>query len=179
MLSIESAQCSENERTRNAPEAGAARLDGGDNLVDIVADDAEAHVLGVLLDDCGVLPPVSAAAAREVAEQRRGRTATERRLGGCRHHVGLVEDDELEAESGLEEVSVIPSLERQTTHRAHPADPCMRVLAKFLICSRTTSMPRSSEALSCGRCLSVRYCFEVKTGRRTSRQLLRMMDGSP
>ena len=37
---------------KDAPEAGAARLDGRDDFVDVVADDAEAHVLRVLLDDC-------------------------------------------------------------------------------------------------------------------------------
>lgn len=36
-------------------------------------------------------------------------------------------------------------------HReTNPPCPCILVLAKFLICSRTTSMPRSSDALSCG-----------------------------
>lgn len=34
------------------PEASATRLNGGDDLVDVVADDAEADVLGILLDDC-------------------------------------------------------------------------------------------------------------------------------
>lgn len=37
---------------KDAPEAGAARLDGRDDFVDVVADDAEAHILRVLLDDC-------------------------------------------------------------------------------------------------------------------------------
>lgn len=36
----------------NLPEARAATLDGGDDAVDVVADDAEADILGVLFDDC-------------------------------------------------------------------------------------------------------------------------------
>ena len=40
------------ELERVEAEARAARLDGGNDLVDVVADDAEAHVARVLLDDC-------------------------------------------------------------------------------------------------------------------------------
>jgi hypothetical protein len=41
------------ERARgSSPESSTTRLDGGDDLVDVVADDAEANVLGELLDDC-------------------------------------------------------------------------------------------------------------------------------
>ena len=59
---------------RREPEARTATLDGGDDLVDVVADDAEADVLRILLDD-----------------------APERGLRGGGHHVGFVEDDELVA----------------------------------------------------------------------------------
>ena len=62
------------DRERREPEAGAPTLDGGHDLVHVVADDAEPHVLRVLLDD-----------------------ATERCLCRGRHHVRLVEDDELVA----------------------------------------------------------------------------------
>ena len=70
---------------RREAKARAAALDGGDDLVDVVADDAEADVLRVLLDD-----------------------AAERGLCRRRHHVGLIEDDELvalgEQRAGLGEV---------------------------------------------------------------------------
>lgn len=39
-------------RERWKSEAGAAGLDGWDDLADIVADEAEASVPGVLLDNC-------------------------------------------------------------------------------------------------------------------------------
>ena len=55
------------------PEARAATLDGRDDFVDVVADNAEAHVACVLLHD-----------------------AAQCRLGGLCHRIGLVEDDELE-----------------------------------------------------------------------------------
>lgn len=38
---------------RRKPEARAARLHCRNDLAQVVADDAEAHVVGVLLDDCG------------------------------------------------------------------------------------------------------------------------------
>lgn len=82
---------------KDAPEAGAARLDGRDDFVDVVADDAEAHVLRVLLDDCED-EWMELARRGEEGGREQGRTAAESGLGGGRHHVGLVEDDELEAE---------------------------------------------------------------------------------
>ena len=62
------------DRQRGEPEARTTALDSGNALVDVVADDAEADVLRVLLDD-----------------------AAERGLRGGGHHVGFVEDDELVA----------------------------------------------------------------------------------
>ena len=41
------------EFERVETETGTTRLDGGNDLVDVIADDAEADVLGVLLNDCG------------------------------------------------------------------------------------------------------------------------------
>ena len=61
-------------RQRREAEPRAATLHRGHDLVDVVADDAKAHVLRILLDN-----------------------AAEGRLGGGGHHVGLVEDDELVA----------------------------------------------------------------------------------
>ena len=55
-------------------EAGATGLEGRDDLGHVVADEAEAGVLGVLLDD-----------------------AAEGELGVVGHGIGLVEDDELDA----------------------------------------------------------------------------------
>ena len=55
-------------------ETRASRLNGGNDLVDVVANDAKADVLGVLLDD-----------------------ASERGLRSGGHHIRLVEDDEFEA----------------------------------------------------------------------------------
>jgi len=84
------------ERARgSSPETSTTRLDGGDDLVDVVADDAEANVLGELLDDCEPRwKGVSSFSSPKLAE--RGRTSTESRLGSLGHHVGFVQDDELE-----------------------------------------------------------------------------------
>lgn len=58
---------------RGEAEPGASRLQGGDDLRHVVADEAEAGVLGVLLDD-----------------------APQRELRVFGHAVALVEDDEFE-----------------------------------------------------------------------------------
>jgi hypothetical protein len=61
-------------RQRGEPEPGATALNGRRDLVDIIANDAKADVLRVLFDD-----------------------ATECSLGGIRHHVSFVENDEFVA----------------------------------------------------------------------------------
>ena len=61
------------DRQGREAEPRTPTLDGRRDLANIVADDAEADVARVLLDD-----------------------ATESGLGSLGHHVGLVEDDELE-----------------------------------------------------------------------------------
>ena len=73
------------------PEPGAPRLERGDHLRDVVADEAEAGVLGVLFDD-----------------------STKRELGVFGHGVALVEDDELEpgvraeTHGGRERADLVP-----------------------------------------------------------------------
>ena len=56
---------------RREAEPRAPTLNGWNNLVHVVADDAESDILGVLLDH-----------------------STQRRLGSCGHHVGFVQNDE-------------------------------------------------------------------------------------
>lgn len=55
-------------------ESGASRLESGDDLGDVVADETESGGLGVLLDD-----------------------SPERKLGSIGHTVALVENDELDS----------------------------------------------------------------------------------
>ena len=59
---------------RRESEPRTPALHRGYNLANVVADDAESHILGVLLNH-----------------------ATQSGLCGCRHHVRLIEDDELVA----------------------------------------------------------------------------------
>jgi hypothetical protein len=78
-------------------EARAAALDSGCDLADVVADDAEADVARVLLDD-----------------------APERSLCGLRHRVRLVEHDKLEA-AREERARLCEVLDLQ----AHDVDPAV------------------------------------------------------
>ena len=84
------------------PETGAARLDGWDDAIDVVADDAEAHVLRVLFDDC-VLEywPSAVSGMRRARRLCRGHTSSKGSLRLLRHHVGLVQNDELVRGAGL------------------------------------------------------------------------------
>jgi hypothetical protein len=88
----------------------------------------------------------------------RGRTTTECGLSGGRHLVRFVEDDELEASTVSDWMKALdqhpprlrkrrPSTKEGQTS-THPFPPLIRVLAKFLICSLTTSIPLSSLAFN-------------------------------
>lgn len=81
-------------------------------------------------------------------------TSPERALRRSRHSVSLVEDDELEAALVAEDEEQVPCQHAALLQGCLPPAQLATylktflVLAKLLTCSRTTSIPRSSEALS-------------------------------
>lgn len=77
---------------RFAPEPSASRLHGRNDLVDIVANDAEAHILRVLFNHFFII--IVNFDSRDSSSRR---TSSQCRLSRLCHHVGLVENDELES----------------------------------------------------------------------------------
>jgi hypothetical protein len=101
-------------------EPRTAALQSRNDLADVVADDTEPYVLGVLFNDC---------------------KPTVRRSG-------LAKTKAILRRSAAWAALVIASASSNTISFG-PVLKIFLVLANSLICSRTTSMPRSSEAFSC------------------------------
>ena len=99
-------------------------------------------------------------------------TSSERSLGFISHSIGFIQDNKLESRAKRrrknrtilspwsQKGTKLRSLQTVATRMSNGYDygstlitylNTVRVLANVLICSRTTSMPRSSEAFSCGK----------------------------
>ena len=88
------------EVREDEPKASAAGLDGGDDLVHVVADDAEADVLRELLDDLKARQ-LTKDGVREPGEL----TSSESGLSCLSHHIGLIQNDELESSTAADWIS--------------------------------------------------------------------------
>lgn len=108
------------DRQRWETEACTTRLYGWCDLVYIVANNAKANVLGILFND-----------------------ASKCALGCVGHHIRFVENNELEALAISNCYMTLKDMEIWTYLNN------VRVSANCLICSLTTSIPRSSDAFNC------------------------------
>ena len=150
-------------RQRAEPEFRASRLDGRCDLVDIITEDAESDVFGVLLDDFSETRLRSVYEPLDVDRCKVRLTSPQCTLRSLCHHIRLVQDDQLEPLSERSghtvpydrfqsEPVLSGLLSCNTTVADGTHENNTRVMAKPLICSLTTSIPRSSEALSSSTC---------------------------
>lgn len=136
---------------RGEAETGAAGLKRGDDLADVVAEETETGGAGVLLDDCrrkgGEGAKEGDERARKAEEESKGTTLRRSKVEERRYSPRLRANC----------ASFVMASASSRMMSLTPLEKSFRVPAKDLIWSRTTSIPRSSDAFSsstiCRHCL--------------------------